>query len=624
MRNDLVYDGAEADGEFWGEGNDPNHGAGDCGTFLAVSHFGTFGPDVEGLWRTSGSPFQPTTPFNVVAVAPVSGAGTASDPLTLVTDVKADPPGPALFTLRQTDSYVHGDEHYTTIVTVGNAGPTAHDLVLFRAGDCYLPLPDSSGDSADSGFGFFDAATHVAACTAEPDGTNGHIIGWIPLTPGATAEEGNWDTIWNRVYEGEPFLDGCICEQYVDNGGGISWSFHLGPGHSATFASQTVFGLDGFPAIPEAAAAFTVEDASSCGPRLFRFADASVPAGAFSGWAWTFGDGTGAVGAKAEHVYAHSGTYDVTMAVQGTNGGDVQVSQPVVVVVQPCPPRIDPLGFHLLNPGEALERCALATAGDGGALSFSASGLPQGATLRGSCVSWTPPGEAAGTRHCILLSVVEAPSGLSAHAPCMTIVVRHPKGPVESDADHDAIEDMADNCPGVANQDQADGDADGVGDACQGRPEEGRPLSRERPQPAWETGDRDGDGVRDDADACPEVPDAMQQDMDLDGDGDACDADADGDGVVDGGPAGLLLDNCLATPNPDQSDRDADGVGDACDGVVSVRSLGPPRDGAVDASQPRGDTAGTATMAVAAFSATALGAFVLRRVLRRETTTRRR
>ena len=37
---------------------------------------------------------------------------------------------------------------------------------------------------------------------------------------------------------------------------------------------------------------------------------------------------------------------------------------------------------------------------------------------------------------------------------------------VDGDADSDAIGDTWDNCPGVANADQADGDGDGVGDAC--------------------------------------------------------------------------------------------------------------------------------------------------------------
>jgi hypothetical protein len=70
--------------------------------------------------------------------------------------------------------------------------------------------------------------------------------------------------------------------------------------------------------------------------------------------------------------------------------------------------------------------------------------------------------------------------------------------------------------------------------------------------------DRDGDGVPDTEDNCPEVPNTDQIDVNNNGQGDVCD-DFDRDGIM------TIKDNCPETPNRDQRDTDGDGKGDACD-----------------------------------------------------------
>ena len=58
--------------------------------------------------------------------------------------------------------------------------------------------------------------------------------------------------------------------------------------------------------------------------------------------------------------------------------------------------------------------------------------------------------------------------------------------------------------------------------------------------------DHDGDGVIDEDDNCPEIPNPGQ-------------TDSDGDGIGD------LCDNCPSNHNPGQADYDGDGIGDLCD-----------------------------------------------------------
>ncbi len=143
---------------------------------------------------------------------------------------------------------------------------------------------------------------------------------------------------------------------------------------------------------------------------------------------------------------------------------------------------------------------------------------------------------------------------------------------VDGDADGDGVSDLADDCPDVANVDQADADGDWVGDACD--------LCPATPDPGQ--GDADGDGFGDACDVCPAIADPTQVDVDADGVGDACDncaslanpdqADLDGDGLgdpcdPDDDGDGVLdtADNCPAVVNPTQADLDGDGLGDPCD-----------------------------------------------------------
>ncbi len=153
------------------------------------------------------------------------------------------------------------------------------------------------------------------------------------------------------------------------------------------------------------------------------------------------------------------------------------------------------------------------------------------------------------------------------------------------DQDGDGIPDADDNCPDVANPDQADTDQDGLGDACSsercdGLDNNGDGVVDENFPDDDSDGvancvddckndpdnDADQDGLCGDEDNCPDTANEDQTDSDSDGMGDACDPcptdnpnDTDTDDVCDS------TDNCPETANTDQADTDGDGMGDACD-----------------------------------------------------------
>jgi hypothetical protein len=141
---------------------------------------------------------------------------------------------------------------------------------------------------------------------------------------------------------------------------------------------------------------------------------------------------------------------------------------------------------------------------------------------------------------------------------------------VYGDRDGDGLLDLDDNCPNDPNAGQEDADGDDQGDVCDP--------------------DDDGDGVDDEIDNCPDLANTVQANLDEDADGDACDPDLDGDGVAnesdncpnvanpeqqeacvadandtDGDGQLNLDDNCPGDFNPGQQDPDGDGIGTACD-----------------------------------------------------------
>lgn len=148
------------------------------------------------------------------------------------------------------------------------------------------------------------------------------------------------------------------------------------------------------------------------------------------------------------------------------------------------------------------------------------------------------------------------------------------------DKDEDGIINSLDNCPGTPNQDQADGDGDGIGDVCdicEGVDNYSDDDLDDIPYcydncPEHENQNQansDDDSFGDACDNCPDIDNNGQSDADDDGIGDICDACTDTDNDGAGNPGyeanNCAIDNCPDIFNPFQEDADGDGIGDACE-----------------------------------------------------------
>jgi hypothetical protein len=216
---------------------------GDCGTLVFVGDT-LFAPNFSAHDASAASSIGTNTAFTPVSQSAVSGTGTAANPFKVTTIAAAGATG---VQIAQVDSYITGQESYRTDTTVQNGGGGAATGILYRAGDCYL-------QENDTGFGFLDAAAGAVGCSINANNSPAaRIEQWFPITGGNQFMEGSYSDVWGHIATHTPFPNTTRATEQIDNGAGISWSFSLAPGGSATYSHYTTFSPRGVSGPPPAA-----------------------------------------------------------------------------------------------------------------------------------------------------------------------------------------------------------------------------------------------------------------------------------------------------------------------------------------------------------------------------------
>ena len=211
----------------------PGTTPGDFGTFVVVDG-ALFAPDFENHGNTATSSIGARTVYTPISQSTVQGAGTSASPLVITTDVALATTGLAI---TQRDSFVNGNEFYTTDVVIKNAGGADKEVVVYRALDCFL-------GGSDSGYGMKSGDS--VACSKNPDNSPAdRVIQLIPLTTGSALYQSFYGTVWGVIGTHAMFDNSCACSISQDNGIGLSWKVVVPAGGSTTISNLTLFSPSG-------------------------------------------------------------------------------------------------------------------------------------------------------------------------------------------------------------------------------------------------------------------------------------------------------------------------------------------------------------------------------------------
>ena len=214
-----------------------------------------------------------TTDYTPLAAGPVTGSGTAGDPLKQETVYGTA--AAAGLQVTQTTSYVNGSQFFTLTWVVKNADMGAAHFKAFAAADFFF-------DGSDRGTGIYTEGPprFIGGTNADTGNSGGfaEVPGTTPWSEYQALEYGSgpnevWGKIEGAATSAAPTFDNTVVGEQVDNAGGVEWDqYATGPG-LATQATAT-FSLSARSAVPSA---LQINPPNAGLPRAYRSTSRSVP-----------------------------------------------------------------------------------------------------------------------------------------------------------------------------------------------------------------------------------------------------------------------------------------------------------------------------------------------------------
>jgi hypothetical protein len=199
----------------------PSSFEGDAGFFIAdvTTH------NVYGFNGSAGPSAPPLLQYTALGQSAVTGSGTVTDPLKLVTHYDY----PTLYDVTQTTTYVNGSQQFRIRWDVKNiSGATLH----FKA----LAAADFFFEGSDRGTGIFTQGPprFIGGTNADTGNSGGfeEVLGSSSASPAWSAYQalpygGDTTEVWGKIqHAGDAAtatFDNTVVGQQVDNAGGVEW-----------------------------------------------------------------------------------------------------------------------------------------------------------------------------------------------------------------------------------------------------------------------------------------------------------------------------------------------------------------------------------------------------------------